>query len=249
MTECAAISIPESDALTSEFLRLCSENDLSVSPEIAGRCVQHLLLVLEANKITNLTRITDLHEALVLHIFDSLTLLPYLCAAPEGPCLDMGTGAGFPGIPLCLCSERHFTLLDSVGKKVRAVSSFIEPLGIASRCEVVQDRVESFAAARPRAYAVVTARAMSSLPVLVEYAAPLLISGGFLIVSKGNPPRDELDHGNRAAKICGLRLVNQSSLELPLDLGHREILVYERYAKPRVVLPRTVGAAKKSPLG
>jgi len=249
VTESPAISIPESDALTSEFLRLCSENDLSVSPEIAEGCVQHLLLVLEVNKTTNLTRITNLHEALVLHIFDSLTLLPYLCAAPEGPCLDMGTGAGFPGIPLCLCSDRHFTLLDSVGKKVHAVSSFIEALGLASRCEAVQDRVESFAASHPGSYAVVTARAMSSLPVLVEYAAPLLVSGGYLIVSKGNPARDELDQGDRAAKICGMRLVNQSSLELPLDLGHREILVYERYAKPRVVLPRAVGAAKKSPLG
>ena len=90
---------------------------------------------------------------------------------------------------------------------------------------------------------------MSSLPVLVEYAAPLLVTGGYLIVSKGNPTRDELDHGNRAAKICGMRFLQQSSLELPLDLGHREILVYERCAKPQVVLPRAIGAAKKSPLG
>ena len=240
MTVCAAFPNPKLDALTSEFLRLCSENGLSISPEIAERCVQHLLLVLEVNKTTNLTRITDLHEALVLHIFDSLTLLPHLCAAPDGPCLDMGTGAGFPGIPLCLCSDRHFTLLDSVGKKVHAVSSFIKSLGLASRCDAVQDRVESFASSRPGSYA--------SLPVLVEYAAPLLVTGGYLIVSKGNPTRDELDQGNRAGKICGMRLVKQSSLELPLDLGHREILVYERYAKPQIVLPRAVGTAKKSPL-
>lgn len=249
MTVCTAFPNPKSGALTSEFLRLCSENGLSISPEIAEKCVQHLLLVLEVNKTTNLTRITDLHEALVLHLFDSLTLLPYLCAALEGPCLDMGTGAGFPGIPLCLCSDRHFTLLDSVGKKVRAVSSFIESLGLASRCEAVQDRVESFAASHPSSYVAVTARAMSSLPVLVEYAAPLLVTGGYLIVSKGNPTRDELNQGNRAGKICGMRLVKQSSLELPLDLGHREILVYERYAKPQIALPRAVGAAKKSPLG
>lgn len=246
---CAAFLNPESNALTSEFLHLCSENGLSISPEIAERCVQHLLLVLEVNKAINLTRITDLHEALVLHIFDSLTLLPYLCAAPDGPCLDMGTGAGFPGIPLCLCSDRHFTLLDSVGKKVHAVSSFIKSLGLASRCDAVQDRVESFASSRRGSYAAVTARAMSSLPVLVEYAAPLLVSGGYLLVSKGNPTRDELDHGNRAAKICGMRFLQQSSLELPLDLGHREILVYERYAKPQIALPRAIGAAKKSPLG
>ena len=243
MTVCAAFPNPKSDALTSEFLRLCSENGLSISPEIAEKCVQHLLLVLEVNKTTNLTRITDLHEALVLHLFDSLTLLPYLCAVPDGPCLDMGTGAGFPGIPLCLCSDRHFTLLDSVGKKVHAVSSFIESLGLASRCDAVQDRVESFASSCPGSYAAVTARA------LVEYAAPLLVTGGYLIVSKGNPTRDELDHGNRAAKICGMRFLQQSSLELPLDLGHREILVYERCAKPQVVLPRAIGAAKKSPLG
>ena len=90
---------------------------LKVSDESLRVCIQHLDLVLEANKTTNLTRILNVDDAAVLHILDSLVLLPYIDKAPEGALLDMGTGAGFPGIPLTIASGRKATYIDSVGKK------------------------------------------------------------------------------------------------------------------------------------
>lgn len=236
------------EELIDELLELCSEVGLDISRGVAESCVAHLLLVLETNKVMNLTRIVDVHEALVLHILDSLTLLPLLDESPEGSVLDMGTGAGFPGIPLAFASGRDFTLLDSVGKKVKAVDSFLHMLGLERHCNAVQDRVESFAVVHRNEFAVVTARAMSSLPVLVEYAAPLLAIGGCLVVSKGNPSVEELASGEKAAKICGVQPVERTELELPCGLGHRVLLRYQKTGNPSIALPRPVGTARKTPL-
>ena len=87
---------------------------MKVSDESLRVCIQHLDLVLEANKTTNLTRILNVDDAAVLHILDSLVLLPYLNNAPEGTLLDMGTGAGFPGIPLSISRGRKATYIDWV---------------------------------------------------------------------------------------------------------------------------------------
>ena len=84
---------------------------LKVSDESLRVCIKHLDLVLEANKTTNLTRILNVDDAAVLHILDSLVLLPYIDKAPEGALLDMGTGAGFPGIPLTIASGRKATYI------------------------------------------------------------------------------------------------------------------------------------------
>ena len=166
----------------------------------------------------------------------------------RGAVLDMGTGGGFPGIPLALATDRCFTLLDSVGKKVKAVSSFIDVLGLSQRCSATQERVEAFGASHSVRFAVVTARAMASLPVLVEYAAPILIPGGHLIVSKGNPENDEIISGDIAAKFCGLSRIETSEFDLPRGLGHRTFLIYKKTSKPSIKLPRAVGVARKTPL-
>ena len=236
------------DALFIELKSFTEDFGLTVSDEILDGCLKHLYLVLQANKTLNLTRILDLHDALVLHILDSLTFLPYIEESPSGAVLDMGTGGGFPGIPLALATDRCFTLLDSVGKKVKAVSSFIDELGLSQRCVATQERVEAFGATHSGRFAVVTARAMASLPVLVEYAAPILMRDGHLIVSKGNPDDDEMASGDAAAKICGLSRITTSEFDLPYDLGHRTFLVYKKTSKPSIKLPRAVGTARKTPL-
>ena len=236
------------DSLFTELKSLTEGFGLTVSDEIIDGCLKHLYLVLQTNKTMNLTRILDLHDALVLHILDSLTFLPYIDDSPNGAVLDMGTGGGFPGIPLALATDRSFTLLDSVGKKVKAVSSFIDELGLSQRCDATQERVEAFGASHSARFAVITARAMASLPVLVEYAAPILMRDGHLIVSKGNPEVDEVASGDAAAKICGLSRIVTSEFDLPHDLGHRTFMVFKKTSKPSIKLPRAIGAARKTPL-
>ena len=209
---------------------------------------RHLELVLERNKVLNLTAITDIREAPYLHILDSLLLKDAFDAAPEGPFVDIGSGAGYPGIPLAIVCQRPATLVDSVRKKAQATASFVNELGLKDvRVEAV--RIEDLARHESNGYAVACARAVAPAGVLVEYAAPLLKRGGRLVVAKARPDEDEVARAMRAAKICGMMYVSRETYELPHGLGHREILSFEKVGKPRVKLPRATGKARHEPLG
>ena len=239
----------ESDEFTSlldELNGIVTDFGLSVPVDRLELCLEHLLYVMQVNEYINLTRITNVHEALVLHVLDSLTLLPYL---PESSAyvLDMGTGAGFPGIPLAACTELNVMLLDSVGKKIKADNAIIHQLGL-KNVHGDHGRLESYALDHMGEFDYVVARALASLPMLIEFCTPYLKQGGQMIVSKGNPAEDELFSGNKAAELCGLKLVSSDSFDLPNGLGHREIFVFEKVSSSSVVLPRAVGEAKRNPL-
>ncbi len=234
------------DELDCRLGALLDEQGIPCSSQQCGLLLDHLALVLERNKVMNLTRITSPEEALVLHCLDSL-LLEEQVAKTEGPVLDIGTGAGYPGIPLAVMEDRPFVLMDSVGKKARAVGEFAEALGI-TRVRTTQERAESYGAEHRGEFGAVVARAVAPLAVLVEYARPLLHKGGRLIVSKGRLSDDEFGAAQRTADLVGMKLVSRETKELPDDMGHREILVYECAGRSRVKLPRPVGEAKKKPL-
>lgn len=229
------------------LISYCKDYSLKVSDDSLRVCIQHLDLVLEANKTTNLTRILNVDDAAVLHILDSLVLLPYIDKAPEGALLDMGTGAGFPGIPLTIASGRKAIYIDSVGKKVDAVNSFVKELGL-KHAHAVHDRLEEYARSHKKQFAVVSARALAPLPVLVEYASPFLKDSGLFVITKGNPSDEELQSGLAAAKICGLTPLMTDNLDLPNGLGHREFIVFKKTRQASVSLPRANGMAKKNPL-
>lgn len=220
---------------------------ITISFEEALLCCKHLDLVVEKNKVMNLTRITNIDEALVLHLCDSLLLLPFVNQAPFGKLLDMGSGAGFPGIDLAITSKRPTVLIDSVGKKVNAVNEFIEQLPL-SDAIAVHKRLEVVSSSDLHSFTCVTARALASLPVLIEYAEPYLKKNGLLVLTKGNPSDDELSSGFQAADICGLQLIDEPSFELPANLGHREFFVFKKIKRSSVKLPRQIGLARKNPL-
>ena len=127
------------EILTEELLELlASDADLSlitVTPEMAELLIQHLELVVEKNKRINLTRITNEHEAIVLHIIDSLLFIAHkpTVLGPDEKLLDVGSGAGYPGLPLTIVSGCQSTLIDSVGKKVNAVEEFTDAMGLVDR--------------------------------------------------------------------------------------------------------------------
>ena len=210
---------------------------------------RHLGLVIERNRTLNLTRITGWDEAVCLHIVDSLLLQDAFAEAPAGAFVDVGTGAGYPGIPLAVVTGRDGTLVDSVAKKAAAVREFVEELGMSGQLRVEATRIEELARCERARYAVVTARAVAQTGTLVEYAAPLLCKGGRLVVAKARPSDEELARAKRVAKLCGMRYVSRETYELPADLGHREVISYERVGNPRIKLPRPVGAAQHRPLG
>ena len=207
----------------------------------------HLDLVIEKNEVLNLTRIADVESGITLHIVDSLLLLDAFNQT-EGPFLDLGTGAGYPGIPLGIATGRPGVLCDSVKKKTAAVAEFLLGLELSDQLSVSSERVETLGTTMRGHFGCVVARAVASLPVLVEYASPLLSKHGRLVVTKGNLTADERKQGLQAAEQCGMAYKGSQGFELPHDLGHREILVYEKVAMPRVKLPRQIGKAKKEPL-
>lgn len=236
----------EFSSLVSEVIELADQIDIELDQTTAEQCVKHLLYVNQVNEFMNLTRIKDIHEALVLHIVDSLALYRDLPIEPEN-FLDMGTGAGFPGIPFALYTGCSGVLLDSVGKKIDAVNAFIRQLAIED-VQGVHDRCESYAQHMRGKFDTVFARAVGQMAMIIEYGTPFLEEDGYLVVAKANPSDEELKLASKTADICGLERIGCDEFDLPRDLGHRSVFLYQKVNEPCIKLPRAVGLAKKQPL-
>lgn len=232
--------------LARELIGYFSQLDLDLDLSDAELCVRHLLMVNQVNQYMNLTRISDIHEALVLHVVDSLSLTRDLPIEPER-FLDMGTGAGFPGIPFAIYTGCEGVLLDSVGKKINAVNAFITELGL-DAVTAIHDRCESYASKHASEFDTVFARAVGQMNLIVEYATPFIEEDGYLVMAKANPSDEERRIADKTAELCGLELVGVDEFDLPCDLGHRTVFLYQKVSKPKVKLPRAVGLAKKQPL-
>lgn len=209
--------------------------------------IKHLELVIEANKTTNITRISSFEEGMVLHVEDSLSGLLEINESPEGLYGDMGSGAGFPGIPLAIETGRPTVLIDSVGKKAVLLQKFADELGL-DNVSSYGGRLEELAAERPGQFSVLTARALSKLGSLMELAAPLLKKSGRLICYKSHIEEEELAHAVSLEKKLGLKLVSDRDFYLSDGETYRRIVTFEKVKKPTIKLPRHVGYAQKKPL-
>lgn len=212
-------------------------------------------LLLDWNTRVNLTAITDPAEVVTRHFLDSLTCV--LGLPPEdliGPqrLLDVGAGAGFPGLPLAIALPAwHVTLLEATGKKVRFIEAAIADLGLPN-ATAIAGRAEEVAhqPAYRGAYDVVTARAVAALPALLEYCCPFARVGATLVFPKKGELAAELEAGARAAAILGATLLPPISVP-PLDgLTDDRLLIAARQRRPcPPQYPRAAGAPVKSPLG
>jgi len=209
----------------------------------------HLSFVLEYNKKINLTAITTQEEGLLLHIEDSLQAIEEVNQAPIGALADIGSGGGYPGIPLAIATGRSTTLIEAVKKKAHALELFIEQEKQGINLKVAAQRSEELAREQRGAFSVVTARAVGELPVLIELASPLLAIGGLLICYKGQPVTKELERGRRAANICGFGEETRRSYILSDNTTCRSLVVYRKVIEPTIPLPRRNGIAQKRPLG
>lgn len=220
---------------------------LSFNRDVKEKLLLHLDLVIEKNKTLNLTRIESFDEALVLHIEDSLSVYREFSQIP-GEYLDIGTGAGFPGIPLGITTGKRGVLLDSVKKKAKAVEGFVEQLGLQSQLRTCGFRSEELAQEKPESFDIVIARAVSSLPAVEELATPLLKKGGKLIAMRAIDDSEVLDKAEEAADMLGLRLINRRVFEIGDGKCSRSVCVFEKIYKPKLKLPRHPGYASKRPL-
>ncbi len=235
----------ENEAILAHWL---SQTGVPVSPQAVQGCIKHIEWLLDANKKVNLTAVTDPTESIRLHALDSLLALPDLDQAGPGLLVDIGTGGGFPGLPLALASGRRAVLLDSVAKKASALQRYLVTENLETRISVSGCRSEAFAREHPACAAVVVARAVAELPVLVELAAPILAPEGVLVAMKGEPTAEEFERGVEAGHLCGMELVAVRRYRLPGGEERRTNVTYRRTAPPKPQLPRREGMASKRPL-
>ena len=224
----------------------CSERFCQNHPLL----VAHLSAVQRHNRTKNLTSIKELSAGKVLHIEDSLAVLPEVQSAPEGQMADLGSGAGYPGIPLAIVSGRRTTLIEANKKKAQFLSEFLEEAKLTGLISVAACRSEELARDEANAFAVITARAVAALPVLLELAAPLLMEGGRFIAMKGKPEKTELERGEALADKLNMYQVSARSYLLTADNKELQhcVLVYEKKGQPSLGLPRRPGMAAKRPL-
>jgi 16S rRNA (guanine527-N7)-methyltransferase len=206
----------------------------------------HAEAVLRENETRNLTRITDPGDVAVLHVADSLTALPYLALAPPGRIADLGSGGGYPGVPLAIATGRSVALVESRGGKAQFLAAVAAELGL--DIEVRPVRAEELALTEPGSFAAVTARAVASLPALVELASPLLERQGVLVALKGDLADEEIVRGDRVARQVGMTRTLLDEVRLPERDDRRVIVVYTRTGESRVRLPRRPGMAQRKPL-
>jgi 16S rRNA (guanine527-N7)-methyltransferase len=203
------------------------------------------------NERVNLTTVTDPEEVQVKHFLDSLSCLRIVDAfSPDVKCIDIGTGAGFPGLPLKIVRpSMRLTLLESVGKKARFLEHVVEVLGLEG-VDVVHGRAEELGrhADYREVFGVAVARAVAQMAVLVEYALPLLRVGGIFVAQKGAEVREEVEAAQPAMRLMGGRLRELAVVSLP-GLSHpRHLVVVEKIACTPDRYPRRPGIATKRPL-
>lgn len=230
------------------FREQSAEAGVPLSPDQANRLMSHLDLLLKENQRTNLTAIRSRPEAIRLHLLDSLAVLPRLESAPSGKLADLGSGGGFPGIPIAIMTSRQVALVESVGKKTRFLESAVLELDLSETVVVLNLRAEQLALAEPCQFSVVVARALTGLPSLAELASPLLVDRGELLAMKGRLSDEELVAGRVAGRMCGLEQVSVERYTLPEGDEQRAIVRYRRTGRPSLKLPRSPGTAQHKPL-
>ena len=209
---------------------------------------RYLDSILETNKVTNLTRITDGEQARLLHIEDSLVGLPEVNEAPDGLYGDLGSGGGFPGVPLALATGRTTLLVDSVKKKMAIVQSALDDLSLSEQISTSSERIEDLPLEYKEKFAVLTARALSKLVSLIELASPLLKKSGRLVCYKAQLSSEELEEALAVQDLVGMKMISQREICLSDGETTRTIVLFEKIGKSRIKLPRRIGLAQKQPL-
>ena len=200
--------------------------------------------VIEQNKVMNLTAITQPEQVAKLHLLDCLSLLT-LADLRGKQVIDVGCGAGFPGVPVKIaCPEMHLTLLDSLGKRMAWLETILPQLGVEAEC--ITARAEEAVVSRREQYDVATSRAVARLNILLELTAPYVRVGGQVLAMKGTAAQEELSEAKNAIKRLGLKL--ERVVEFPVEDTAHTVIVLRKVAPTPSQYPRRYAKIKQSPL-
>ncbi len=219
---------------------------IEISQKQAEQFYKYMELLLEWNEKMNLTAITDPEGVILKHFIDSLTIISYLKEADT--VLDIGTGAGFPGIPLKILEEnKKFTLLDSLNKRIIFLQTVINELEL-KNIQAIHGRAEEFVSKEREAYDIVTSRAVARLNVLLEYMLPFVKVSGRCICMKSFEIEEELKEAKKAIEILGGEIEKIDEITLPNTDIKRKIVVIKKVKNTLSKYPRKAGTPAKEPI-
>ena len=230
-----------------EFINETKKLGIDVTGEQLEKLEIYCNFLLEYNTHTNLTAIKNREEVYLKHFYDSLTLVKSIDLTSIENLLDIGTGAGFPGMVLKIFFPNlQIYLVDSNNKKIKFLNELKDKLNV-DKVEVINDRIENITSRFINSIDVVTARAVTNLPVLVELALPLVKVNKYFIAMKGNA-QEELENSEYAITYLGGKIEDVKEFDLPHDAGKRMLITIQKTQKSELNKLRPYEKIVKKPL-
>ena len=226
------------------------KEEISLSPKQLDQFELFYNMLIETNKSMNLTAITDEDEVIEKHFIDSLSCRRVMDMTKVKTCIDVGTGAGFPGIPLKIVyPEIQFVLVDSLNKRVKFLQEVISVLDLQG-IEAIHGRAEDYAlnSNYRETYDLVVSRAVANISTLSEYCLPYVKVDGSFISYKSEKLSEELEHGKRAIHLLGGKIEKQVDFNLPNSDIYRNLLCIKKITATSKKYPRKAGLPAKEPL-
>lgn len=230
-----------------EFTEKLKEINIDISDEQLKQLEIYYQLLIEWNEKINLTRITEKEDVYLKHFFDSATINKIINLSGIDSFCDLGTGAGFPGIVIkILFPNINITLVDSLNKRIIFLNEVIKQLDL-KKINTVHSRIEDFARENREKYDLVTARAVATLNILLEYALPLVKKDKYFLAMKANA-EDELKNASNAMKIMSAKLLKKEIFLLPFEESNRTLLLFQKIDVTNNKYPRNNNEIKRRPL-
>lgn len=232
------------------FLKDLDELQISLNEKQLMQFMSYYELLIEWNKVMNLTAITDFDEVLKKHFIDSVSLVKAYDVTKSATVIDIGTGAGFPGIPLKIAFPNlKVTLLDSLNKRINFLQTVVDDLAL-EEINAIHGRAEDFAKKGQlrEEYDLCISRAVANLSTLSEYCIPYVKVGGFFISYKSEKIAEEKMEAEHAISILGGKVENQVEFVIPNSDIYRNLFVIRKCKETPSKYPRRAGIAAKEPL-
>ena len=231
-----------------EFEKYLAKMNISLLKEQYGQFYAYMELLIEWNEKMNLTAITEPKEIILKHFIDSITILKYI--DDNSKLVDVGTGAGFPGVPLSIMNPTlKITLVDSLNKRLIFLQEVVKELNL-KNIEIVHARAEEFGQNKNyrEKFDIATSRAVANLATLSEYLVPLVKIGGKIISMKASNAKEEINDAQKAIEVLGGKIEKIEEFDLPeSDIGRTIIIIDKNKCTP-AIYPRKAGTPAKEPI-